>query len=912
MTLTELLKKIKFSDFISIDLETTGLSFEKDEIIEISALHFKDGKLFNEFNSLIKPNSQIPKKITKITGITNDMVKNSPKIENIFDNFLDFIDDHIIVGHNISFDYNFINHQCMKDNKILNIKHMCDTLILSRSLLFNFDKFNLEFLSSEFELDIKNAHRARNDALNTGFLFLKLVQQIASLPSQIIRNINLIINERLIYNSFLFKNILKYLNDEDFEQLIEYKLNDNILINKNNNYSNYKLNLDNWFNSDGIFDKILDEYSVREGQIQLSNDIFNSLVENKNLIAEAGAGLGKSLAYLTSALKYIKKYKDKKIIISTYTKTLQEQLFNKDLPIFSEMLDMDIKAVILKGKNNYLSKNKLYNLIHKNHINMDDTEIYECITLIVWSYFTKTGDVEECNGFDKLRYNDLWNSVSYSLNSNKFNFDKNDYYKRVIEQVKDSDILIVNHSLLCNDLSSNNPIIPNSSILIADEAHNIVSAIRNHLTESFTDNMILSIFYNYKNKLYELQKNNSLQIKDSKMLLERVNHLISKINYHLNDFKNMYEDIYLNLDYNRYDFDLSSRDHLIFSELNFDFILKKLDELSEINKQLEILKISKKELMLLQSPIDDLKKIIYCLIKNDSDYVKWISLYRKSNNYHFEISISDTNIQKYLGQKIYKNFTSTILCSATFSINESFDFYLTKIGAKNNISFDFDTKIYKSPFFYEEQSKYYIYSNNINVNSEEYLKIVANQITEISTQLSKRILVLCTSYKQVNYLSTEIKKIDTINENIFIQTSKFSKNSILRNFKKYHNSILIGTSTFWEGIDLPKDLLQVLFIVRIPFGNPNNPFTKYQSQRIESVGGNSFYDLELPEAILKIKQGIGRLIRTDLDSGVCFITDPRICNSRYGQFIINELPVKPETYKDTSEIIDSIDNFLGK
>ena len=135
--------------------------------------------------------------------------------------------------------------------------------------------------------------------------------------------------------------------------------------------------------------------------------------------------------------------------------------------------------------------------------------------------------------------------------------------------------------------------------------------------------------------------------------------------------------------------------------------------------------------------------------------------------------------------------------------------------------------------------------------------------------------------------------------------------SILRNFKKQRDRILVGTSTFWEGVDLPKELLEILFIVRIPFGNPSNPYNKHLSDYINSIGGNSFYDLELPDSILKIKQGVGRLIRSDLDNGVCFITDPRICNSRYGQFIINELPVIPESYNEIDEIIESVDNFLG-
>ena len=186
----ELLKNIEFNDFISLDLETTGLNKFEDEIIEISAIHFRDGKVFNEFTTLIKPSISIPKKITEITGITDSLVSNSPLIESVFDDFLNFIDGHIIVAHNIDFDIGIIKEYADKKEKIINIKTLCDTLLLSRSFLFFLDKFNLEYLSSEFGFDHKNAHRARIDALNTGKLFVSLIHQIAGMPSLIIQQIN--------------------------------------------------------------------------------------------------------------------------------------------------------------------------------------------------------------------------------------------------------------------------------------------------------------------------------------------------------------------------------------------------------------------------------------------------------------------------------------------------------------------------------------------------------------------------------------------------------------------------------------------------------------------------------------------------------------------------------------------------
>ena len=214
--------------------------------------------------------------------------------------------------------------------------------------------------------------------------------------------------------------------------------------------------------------------------------------------------------------------------------------------------------------------------------------------------------------------------------------------------------------------------------------------------------------------------------------------------------------------------------------------------------------------------------------------------------------------------------------------------------------------------FYDEQAKYYFFNKTIDINSSEYINEVASQISRMNKYLRKRILVLCTSYKQVNAISNSLSNSFSIDKNeILSQTSKFSKQKLLEKYISSKSNILVATSTFWEGVDLPGNLLEILFILRIPFGNPSNPYNSYFSTKIESSGGNSFYDIQLPESILRLKQGVGRLIRSDKDSGVCFLTDPRLSNSRYGKYIIDELTPKPEFYTHFDEIINDVDNFLG-
>ena len=923
MKIHKILQEIKFNEFISIDLETTGLNSDKDEIIEISAIRFVNGEIKDEFTKLIKPTIPIPKKITSITGINDSMVSNAPKIADIFQEFLFFLDNKIIVAHNIDFDISFIERYASDLFLDFKIAGKCDTLSLTRSFFYNFDKFNLEYLSKVFEFDHSNAHRARNDAVNCGKLLMKLISQISSMPLSVIDKVKSLCLDNM-NNSLLYANIYKMRKtflDNEFNPIKKLDLKSNVIINKKGSNDPLLDSLDSWFNENGKLAKSWPKYSKRDIQLELTKDIYNNFSETSSFVAEAGAGLGKSLAYLIAGLKYSYE-NDKTLIISTFTKALQDQLFNKDIPILINSLNLNMKVVILKGRNNYISKSKLDILYKSLHENNSITEINECITLTVWSYFTKSGDIEECKGFNKERIGQLWNNLSYSNNIENININSNDYYNNTIKELKNADIIIVNHSLLCSDISNESPNLPKKATLVIDEGHNLKLSIKNQLLDKFSDSYLLSLIYNYKNIINNFSDfSNDDSMKNIKKIKSLLNLTIKDISSSFDIFKENYDNIYLKLDYNKFDISINNDDFLS-NGLDFDLIMESLDK---IKKKLELTlkEIEDKNILtsinnlmklkVIDNNLNDIMKIIKRISKNNLRFVKWISLYRRGVRKYISFSVLDTDIRNFIYSRINKFYPSYLICSATITINNSFNFFFNSLGIDNNILDFYKTNIYNSPFYYEEQSKFYVYNKKIEINSDDYLTDVSNQIASISTKLNKKILILCTSYKQVNSIGNNLKhnvKIDS--NNLYIQTSKFSKNLILDNYKKSQNGILVGTSTFWEGIDLPGNLLEILFIVRVPFGNPTNPYTQFLNNQIQSINGNPFYDLELPKAILKIKQGFGRLIRSDRDTGVCIFTDPRICNSSYGSFIIDEFPVLPDKYQDINEIINEIDNFLGK
>ena len=263
-------------------------------------------------------------------------------------------------------------------------------------------------------------------------------------------------------------------------------------------------------------------------------------------------------------------------------------------------------------------------------------------------------------------------------------------------------------------------------------------------------------------------------------------------------------------------------------------------------------------------------------------------------------------------KKIFNKFKATIFCSATLTTEKEFDFYINQMGLNEflyNDSIKF--KKYSSPYYYNDQTRLFIIDSEHDINSNSYIRKISEDIIEINNNFNKRILVLCTSFKQIYDFEKNIKSIDKINNNYLFQRKGSSRDLLLDEYITNNNSILFGTNTFWEGIDLPNDKLELLIIFKLPFNNPSDPFVQANIDYYLSKNLNPFISYQVEEAILKLKQGFGRLIRSSRDMGVCIITDPRITKKKYGKHIIDSLPVDTNYYTSSSFLINEINKFLN-
>ena len=920
---------IGLSKFVAIDLETTGLDPSKDKIIEISAVKFNNGEVVDSLTFLVNPAIKLKPKIIQITGINDSMLVSKPSFDDIKDHFLMFIENLPIVGHNVMFDLNFLKKNIHDYEKYFKGRMICDTYYLSKIFYYDYSSFSLTSLCKTVGIEINNAHRAEDDARNSGFLLINIIKEKYFFT-------NILVFQRIyeclksfdVPNKEFFRKTLDFLINKNKDQFLDSK---NKTFQENFSFSTeYSDNLidditiDKLFAEEGILSDKLDSFERRENQIKFCKDIVDVLKNDTILVSEAGAGLGKSYAYLFASL-FSRNENNSQIIISTNTHNLQTQLFKKDIPLVLDILKYKCRTTIIKGMNNYICLTRLEELIKNIKNNINAYEALELSSIFYWLDSTVTGDIAECNGFSKRHYNKIWNLISsksdYCLSHRCNKFD-GCFYKNVRDTASISDILIVNHSMLIRYYDSVDSFIPQDSICIVDECHNFHSICQKQLTQSRNNQLLNEHKKQFKNILDNFNQNEfSYQIisdcrellKDFENLNENFNSLCTEI-----FFNNVPSPF--NSDYSQ-NFSISKSNFFIENGVK---ILDLIQSLKSIIITLKDYKISIKENIKKTSTRYILGNIEIFIrgLENDllffknltsenNNFINWISYTYKNNTLKkVSINIAPEKLND-ISADIFSRFRASVFCSATLSTDSGFEFFLRQMGMQDLV---YNDKIklskYSSPYYYQDQSKLFII-NKQNTNSEtEHIKKVAEDIIELSTKINKRILILCTSYKQIYDFQTLMDLNDDLKNRCLYQLKGTSKSILLSEYLSNKNSILFGTNTFWEGIDLPNDKLEVLIIYKLPFSNPSDPYVKSNINYYQSRNLDAFTEYQLQDTILKLRQGFGRLIRSYSDMGVCIITDQRIATKRYGMHIINSLPVEPNFYSNPYVIIDCIKNFL--
>ncbi len=601
-----------------------------------------------------------------------------------------------------------------------------------------------------------------------------------------------------------------------------------------------------FFSPDGFLSR-LKNFEYRETQHEMAKLTAKMLDEGGIYLIEAGTGTGKTFAYLIPAIFF-----DKRVVISTKTKNLQEQIFYKDLKLLKEEFSIKPNALIIKGRNNYICLRKLNKLFQKNIFQDETVEIIKN-----WAYFSETGDINELNELStKSHIINLIVSNSDTCFGVKCEYFKSCFINKLRIKAEKSDILVVNHHLLFSDLKVKSQgfgkVLPEYKYLICDEAHSIEDISLTHFGQSISKYKIYFLI----SEIEEFEKDIAKNLKNLANELFSILKGEGRVNLYEYDFNKL---------------------QVIAGKIieNFQIAKETIIEESLIFKIDEI--------------IMNLDKIFF---EKDLNFIKWVEFGTKN----VTIYLTPQDLSDFL-ENFFYSLNGVLFTSATLSINESFDFIKTRLGLKHVEC----ERIFPSLFDFKKSAVLFIPDKISDPFSENFVYEMCNYLIDLINYTKGNALLLFTSFKNM-FLAGEILK-KNLNYSIFIQ-GESSNFDLLQNFKNVENSILLGSYSFWEGIDIEPENLKLVAIDKLPFSPPTDPVKYTRIEILKDEGKNPFIEYQLPEAIMFLKQGFGRLIRSKKHKGILALFDKRILTKSYGKVFLKNLP--------NIEIVTNISKILKK
>jgi len=907
-------KDVKLPDFVAVDIETTGLNKSSDRITEIAAVKFENGKITDEFSTFVNPNIEIPKKITQLTGISADTVKDAPQFAEVMPKFIDFISRLAICGHNVDFDISFLNAEIKRNSGAEITNWNIDTLVLSRIILELEEGYALSKVAQHLNIKLENAHRALEDARASGFIAVKLIPRINDIPVSV--------RARVAQNSFGFtKRIFeRTLSGYTMPQSPKYEISPSVkpIVSGNKHFLIDANNVDKIFRK--RLSQVIQNYNVRDEQIEFAQIAAKAINDKKICAVEAGTGTGKTVGYLIPAI-IASLHKNERILVSTNTKQLQNQLVKNDLPLLAKLFEKKLSFALLKGKNNYVCRNAFEEVLSGTIAGISPKERSSLLPLIVWYDKTKSGDIDEQNAFNRRTNKQLWDKIS---SENKqcagCKYVQSCFLNKAKKFAMSCHIVVVNHAFFYSDIIAGNDITENTAAIIFDEAHHLEETGYYSLqTEVDTNRMGISVesFQNVHTALHNLTKESHEQNAAFIDDVIKLKHIIHNMRKDVDTFTKETADwIIANAPK-----DQTSQNSIValgYRDAPFEkFVWLKgvLFNLKEFYDSLRGIEQKHNEtikgksvcaaITSAQKTAQQLKADIeyVCGAKTDTD-IFWAEC--PSNRKWAKLTGTTTNICDFLNPFWKRYAKPVIFTSATLSPQKNIEYFAKRVGIAdlNPVLKEFETKDGgKDKIFFAASL------NSPETGTHEHNIYTAQTIAALRERYKKNILALFTNNEFLEEVFAELTKDDK-HCNVFAQGISGNNAWIQQQMKESEDSVLLGSGSFWEGIDMPGKQCEIVIIPKLPFPVPTHPLQKQLAQNAEKDGQSGFIAYSLPETLLKFRQGIGRLIRREEDKGALFVLDSRIITKNYGKNFVDIAGGDLNKFDGLADIFDKLDTFF--